>query len=70
MPYLADLGTQVEKASHSTLQAAINMGHDANKPYYVVPGHELQRVRLTALQAVVAFMRTLHHCDISWKTFK
>lgn len=50
MPYLADLGTEVERVSHSTLQAATDAGGDTDKPYYVVPGHELQQVRLSSLR--------------------
>jgi hypothetical protein len=45
MPYLADLGAEVERVSHSILQAAINMENNTSKPYYVVPDHELQEVR-------------------------
>lgn len=49
MPYLADLGKEVESVSHSILQAATDMGNDTDKPYYVVPRHELQQVRLCSL---------------------
>jgi len=47
MPYLADLGSQADAVSHSILQAALNMGNNINKPYYVVPDQELQQVRLS-----------------------
>jgi hypothetical protein len=46
MPYLADIGTETDRVCQSMLQAAINLGSDTNKPYYVVPVHELQQVRL------------------------
>ncbi|KDR21681.1 hypothetical protein L798_03806 [Zootermopsis nevadensis] len=53
MPYLADLGTEVERVSHSTLQAATDAGGDTDKPYYVVPGHELQQyLAMVAIQPV------------------
>jgi hypothetical protein len=46
MPYLADIGAEADRVSHSMLQAAVNLGSNTNKPYYVVPVHELQQVSL------------------------